>query len=453
MKKIKNAFTLVELIIVITIVSILSTLLWISFEWYVSSARDSVRMSDIKTAFWWLSIYKIKTWNYPNPDNSIQIKAGNILLNIQGELWWNTKQIISLNGKAQDPKDKSNYIYSISSNLQKAQLMWYLEKTDNFSHISFIEETFANEISYLERQTFIYGDKLWIITDKNNTPIQYTLPPNQDVDLLDESFSQKDLITHFWWDTSTSTGSQLAEELEQISKGTIFCKETEFDWYNIWSIRDNDTKDFLKETPINNGYQTEQLTIQCKNWVLQTETAMNQILSTTCTTDWYVAQNNVCVENVCSGEMPSNAFSNSTSQNPQWSWSYNETPSECSFQCNAWFTYDTNTNSCLWNSCETPTSDSYNEIIYSLTSENIAHWSTLKKTWTSLFWTSPRNGTLTAEFEYSCEAGFLQQVSVQEVSGSCSTQYYSFNNSFTIPSCNLPNCALGTTFIIWWCQL
>lgn len=87
MKKIKNAFTLVELIIVITIVSILSALLWISFEWYVSSARDSVRMSDIKTAFWWLSIYKIKTWNYPNPDNSIQIKAGNILLNIQGELW------------------------------------------------------------------------------------------------------------------------------------------------------------------------------------------------------------------------------------------------------------------------------------------------------------------------------------------------------------------------------
>lgn len=122
MKKIKNAFTLVELIIVITIVSILSALLWISFEWYVSSARDSVRMSDIKTAFWWLSIYKIKTWNYPNPDNSIQIKAGNILLNIQGELWWNTKQIISLKGKAQDPKDKSNYIYSISSNLQKASV-------------------------------------------------------------------------------------------------------------------------------------------------------------------------------------------------------------------------------------------------------------------------------------------------------------------------------------------
>lgn len=453
MKKIQNAFTLVELLIVITIISILSTLLWISFHSYSSTARDSVRMTDIKTAFWWLSIYKIKTWNYPNPDNSIQIKAGNILLNIQGELWGNTKKIISINGKVEDPKDKSNYIYSISSNLQKAQLMWYLEKSNNFAHISFTQQAFASQINYIDRQTFIYGDKLWIITDKNNTPIQYTIPPNQEIDLLDNDFSQNDLITYFWWDKSTSTGSKLVEELEQISKWTVFCKETEFDGYNISSIKENDTKDFIKETPITHWYQIEQITIQCKNGTLQTETATQQIVSTICTTDWYVAQNNTCVQNICSGEIPNNAFSNSTSQNPQWSWSYNETPSECSFQCNSWFTYDLNTNACLWNSCETPVSDSYNEIIYSLTSENIAHGSTLKKNWNSLFWTLPRNGTLIAEFEYSCEAWFLQQISVQEVSGSCSTQYYSFNNNFTIPSCNLPSCALWTTFIIWWCQL
>jgi prepilin-type N-terminal cleavage/methylation domain-containing protein len=45
----KKAFTLVELIVVITILAVLSTIAFISFQGYTMSARDSVRLADIKS--------------------------------------------------------------------------------------------------------------------------------------------------------------------------------------------------------------------------------------------------------------------------------------------------------------------------------------------------------------------------------------------------------------------
>ncbi|MFK7780612.1 MAG: prepilin-type N-terminal cleavage/methylation domain-containing protein, partial [Candidatus Gracilibacteria bacterium] len=43
----KKAFTLVELIVVITILAILGTIAFISLQGYSKSSRDSVRISDV----------------------------------------------------------------------------------------------------------------------------------------------------------------------------------------------------------------------------------------------------------------------------------------------------------------------------------------------------------------------------------------------------------------------
>jgi prepilin-type N-terminal cleavage/methylation domain-containing protein len=52
MKKIlKNAFTLVEMIVVITIIAVLATIGFTSFTGYNVQVRDSVRLSDIKTVY------------------------------------------------------------------------------------------------------------------------------------------------------------------------------------------------------------------------------------------------------------------------------------------------------------------------------------------------------------------------------------------------------------------
>lgn len=47
MKNKNKAFTLVELIVVITILAILWTIAFISLQWYTAEARDSKRLSDI----------------------------------------------------------------------------------------------------------------------------------------------------------------------------------------------------------------------------------------------------------------------------------------------------------------------------------------------------------------------------------------------------------------------
>ena len=47
MNKQKYAFTLVELIVVITILAILWTIAFISLQWYSKDARDSIRISDV----------------------------------------------------------------------------------------------------------------------------------------------------------------------------------------------------------------------------------------------------------------------------------------------------------------------------------------------------------------------------------------------------------------------
>ncbi len=129
-KYIKNnsskAFTMVELIVTITIIAILSTIWYNSYVWYLSEARDSERkanMWEIKTA---LKLYKQKRWAYPLPwdtfniTNSWTIVAIQWLLNDQVTL--NTMDILPL-----DPYTNKNYFYSVTENKQEAEVALSLE--------------------------------------------------------------------------------------------------------------------------------------------------------------------------------------------------------------------------------------------------------------------------------------------------------------------------------------
>lgn len=64
-----SGFTLVELIVVITILVILGTIAFLSLQGYSGSARDSVRVADIGSAIQSLELFQIKTGNYPAPDS------------------------------------------------------------------------------------------------------------------------------------------------------------------------------------------------------------------------------------------------------------------------------------------------------------------------------------------------------------------------------------------------
>jgi prepilin-type N-terminal cleavage/methylation domain-containing protein len=70
----KKAFTLVELIIVITILAVLATIAFTSYIGYSMQARDSVRLADIKTVYFGLNYYQTKNSKVPVANNFAEIQ-------------------------------------------------------------------------------------------------------------------------------------------------------------------------------------------------------------------------------------------------------------------------------------------------------------------------------------------------------------------------------------------
>jgi len=65
----KKAFTLVELIVVITILAILGTISFFALGGFVVSARDSNRISDVNSMKSVLENYSLQTGFYPAPSD------------------------------------------------------------------------------------------------------------------------------------------------------------------------------------------------------------------------------------------------------------------------------------------------------------------------------------------------------------------------------------------------
>jgi len=132
MIKSKNikAFSFTELIVVVTILAILSTIGFVSFSSYIESSRDTKRQSDISSIESALKLYKQKKWSYPIPWDSFNITNSGVLVAKQWKL--NKKVSLStLDTIPQDPKIKVFYNYSITKNKQDFQIAASLENNEN----------------------------------------------------------------------------------------------------------------------------------------------------------------------------------------------------------------------------------------------------------------------------------------------------------------------------------
>jgi len=114
----KQAFTLVELIVVITILAILWTIAFINLQWYASEARDSKRLSDVYNIQKKISLERAK-WTYPSNimKNWVDISTW---LTISWNMPTDAKQWIvdfqEIKENEDDFKDPiwTNYVYSYS---------------------------------------------------------------------------------------------------------------------------------------------------------------------------------------------------------------------------------------------------------------------------------------------------------------------------------------------------
>lgn len=179
-KKIK-AFTLIELIVVITILAILATIGFMSFQSYTIEARDTKRITDMRSIKKWLEIYQSKNITLPQPDMQVaNIANWSSILLYQWYAWKNVLSKIRYE-LVSDPMDNIQYTYSTNRDYTKFQLMSFLENWSvlNISQ-NITNKTYAND--YIARKIYVSWNKLWLfLNDTNNTPIQESLSWNIDL--------------------------------------------------------------------------------------------------------------------------------------------------------------------------------------------------------------------------------------------------------------------------------
>lgn len=140
----KKWFTLVELIVTITILAILWTIAALSFNQYTSQARDTVRLSDLKTMESALEYYALENSSYPKPHNAKEITYSWAILWYEWTFWFQT--IAELNTVSKPPRDpltENEYTFS-KTNIGNEYEIWILlenEKEDNSSLI--VKKTYA----------------------------------------------------------------------------------------------------------------------------------------------------------------------------------------------------------------------------------------------------------------------------------------------------------------------
>ncbi len=172
MKKTFPAFTLVELIVVITIIGILSTVWFVSYSNYLTWARDSNRYSQLTKLSDSLQVYATSK-SLPRPDDYIEITAS-WAANVIAYQWYvgtDVLETIDYTNWGKDPKDYSFYTYYLTKNRKSLQLMALMEEAGSVAQNTISNTTFAAD--YSSRFPKVYGRKLWVLTEVNtNTPVQ-----------------------------------------------------------------------------------------------------------------------------------------------------------------------------------------------------------------------------------------------------------------------------------------
>ncbi|MFO0763724.1 MAG: leucine-rich repeat protein [Candidatus Gracilibacteria bacterium] len=124
-----SAFTLTELIVVITILSILSVIGFVVMSHQSSVARDGKRISDIKTLSESARITSAQLRKLPTPiADSVSLSVSGTFIGYQGFM---STSIVNPLGygsdKIYDPLDGTPYTYRVNQHYDSAQFMAYLE--------------------------------------------------------------------------------------------------------------------------------------------------------------------------------------------------------------------------------------------------------------------------------------------------------------------------------------
>ena len=277
MKKIKKqGFTLVELIVVITILAILWTIAFVSLQWYSKSARDSARVSDMSRIKTSLELFKIDWAKYPEPTESVSITYNSTEAWTQWTFWQTTfNNVEKLDKIPRDPTTEELYIYSVTNTRKEFLLYWELEADDMAMSPGFppnppllkggitSQQAEAWRKQKRSRVSGTYNGKVlkvsrWPITSILALPS--IVAPTTTVTTVEEIVANKELVADWstgTWETLVNPDKVVAYEWPSENLQTIDWQKALLEWlqaaYNgTETAKEEEMESILSADPTNN---------------------------------------------------------------------------------------------------------------------------------------------------------------------------------------------------------
>jgi len=231
----KSAFTLVELIVVITILAILGVIWFISLNSYNTYARDSLRLSNIRTAISWLEIQYTQGWYYSVPDNAVEIWSWTSIVLKQWTIGSKVERAIkSSRWIWLDPVTQQEYTYSTNTSLSKFEILAFFEWDTTFSpHLAFPKgRGIIGDSSYAEdiNQIRTFWKEIWVLTNETWTPIE-KITSIQTAKKLDLAIDTDNYVAHFNdTDSQTFSGSTMNDLI-------VYKNQNQTNWCPVWFIK------------------------------------------------------------------------------------------------------------------------------------------------------------------------------------------------------------------------
>jgi len=109
----KKGFTILELIVVVTMMTFLGAIWYYSYSSYLIYVRDANRISQLSIISDWLELYWQK-YGYPQPEDKLEIQLNWKTIWYQWVIWKVWIEKIRYNAAWIDPKDDVYFTYFLS---------------------------------------------------------------------------------------------------------------------------------------------------------------------------------------------------------------------------------------------------------------------------------------------------------------------------------------------------
>jgi prepilin-type N-terminal cleavage/methylation domain-containing protein len=170
MKYKNTGFTFVELIVVITILAILATIGFWTYQWYLAWGRDTNRLVQLNDIHDGLELYSINS-RLPFPEDMIEIQANGETFAYQGYAWEWVIQAIGYDGGWKDTEYGTYLTFMLWMDQRSFQLMTYIDDSQLLSD-TIISSSYANQ-DYTAMYPKVLGAPLWVLVeDITNAPLQ-----------------------------------------------------------------------------------------------------------------------------------------------------------------------------------------------------------------------------------------------------------------------------------------